>query len=120
MALKLIIDRTKWLRGDPTAPRLLQPDTGKMCCLGFFALSCGYTAADIIDRTTPESLTDMNRRWPKWVLEEHEGQAFDSDEVCALINRNDATRITGAKREKEIAAIFAKHGVEVEFVGGEP
>jgi hypothetical protein len=90
-----------------------------MCCLGFYALACGYSDSEISDRTTPESLTDMNR-WPEWMIEEHEGRVYDSDEVCTLINRNDATRITGAKREKEIAAIFARHGVEVEFVGGEP
>jgi hypothetical protein len=80
---------------------------------------CGYKKAAIEDRPTPETLTST-KRWPAWMIVEHEGSFHDSDDTCSLMACNDNTDIRGDEREKEIAAIFARHGVEVEFVGGEP
>lgn len=36
--MKLTIDRSKWLRGDPNS-MLLRPTDGRMCCLGFLGLA---------------------------------------------------------------------------------
>lgn len=58
--LKLVIDRTKWWRGDGPAHSALlsrsEPSRGKMCCLGFLSLACGYRESELAHKRTIEEL----------------------------------------------------------------
>lgn len=107
--MKLTIDRTKWLRGAGCEPsRLLRKEDGKMCCLGFYAKACGLTDDDIVGQPNPSG---VNRALPDemlWLF----GQQNNSDECLRLMEENDSSEVS----ESKISEIFAKNGVEVEFV----
>lgn len=116
---KLVIDRQKWDRG--RSPSLDQPiallsDSG-MCCLGFFALSCGYTEEEITDIAAPSDLNNPSRI-PDWMI--YKNEIFDTweDSISCqnLMGINDDTKITDTKREELIRMEFAKNDVEVEFI----
>lgn len=117
---KLIIDRNEWLRGEGSdASYLLRATDGKMCCLGIYALSCGLTKDMIRSCRAPTSVSRSvlfdNGPTPRSLFEEKAPWLFDdSEEVAELIDINDE----GCKstREANLAAIFARHGVEVEFI----
>ena len=52
--LAVEVKRSKWFRGHGgDRSKLLIPETGEMCCLGFACLVAGLTKADISDRQTP-------------------------------------------------------------------
>jgi hypothetical protein len=130
--MKLVIDRSKWLRGEGGKDTsLYRPKDGKMCCLGFYCRSLGFGAAEMADEADPYSLflrtiADVGNTdaLTEWLVEvEHiEEDGADEDLVCnsphtdALIEVNDATEFTDGMREAFIKETFAKHGVEVEFV----
>lgn len=119
--MKLTIDRTKWLRGEPISSKLLSSRTGEMCCLGFFSKACGYSDDEIMDEGDPGTI--LNRtKYPDWI---YDYTNRISDSTNDLISTNDMTNgvsnddglCTEEWREKKIIEIFAEHGVEVEFVG---
>lgn len=111
--MKLTIDRPTWLRGEGgDASALLREKDGKMCCLGFYALACGMEKEDIVGRGGPRSVT-MTTDTPlpeqmQWLMC---GPAEHSGDATALMVEND-----NHAKEERIAELFAKHGVEVEFV----
>lgn len=105
---KLVIDRSKWLRGEGySVSQLHRERDGKMCCLGFFGLACGIALERLTGCGDPQD-TNARGQWPEWL--------FDSNAVGNLITANDEQRFTQSEREARISAIFAKHGVAVEFV----
>ena len=113
--MKLVIDRSTWLRGEGSdESRLLRSLDGKMCCLGFYSLACGLTDDHICDEATPDEIgkvawpEDAQWMWDQWDL---------SDDCEELISTNDLGVLLEQEREQIIATIFAKHGVEVEFTG---
>lgn len=59
--MDLIIDRAKWLRGTAAVrgSYLLRKEDGKMCCLGFLALACGYTKEEIRGKSSPSDLVSV-------------------------------------------------------------
>lgn len=121
--MKLIIERSKWLHGEGSEEsRLLRSEDGKMCCLGFFALSCNLTPDHISDEPTPNEVGI--RMWDQnvadWLWDDASGleaASYLSSDCQALMDINDSVIITEDDREKQIATIFASRGVEVEFVG---
>lgn len=129
--MKLTIDRSRWLRGDPQTSALLDA-AGRQCCLGFFMSACGVDDADIEDWGLPcETPVAEERRLPeqaKWLVNEYteddEPQPLlhvvDSTTVSKLIEANDASLRSEADREAQIADLFAVHGVNVEFVDAMP
>lgn len=122
--MNLIIDRAKWLRGEGgNLSRLLRPADGKMCCLGFLGLQCGYTPDQMLDQGEPnemfekvdrEACAEFNR-WPKWLIAVDEYGPANDRAVTELIATNDDRVMPESDREAQIAAIFAKHGVTVTF-----
>jgi hypothetical protein len=117
--MKLEINRAEWLRGEGGSDSaLLRERDNKKCCLGFFAKALGATDDDIRDIAEPgESSTCAP--WPAWVLtEDDDGSMVSSDAISALIQINDGQKLLERDREERIAAIFARHGVEVTFVDG--
>jgi hypothetical protein len=130
--MKFTIDRSKWQRG-PGESRLLNSH-GKMCCLGFYGEACGVPTDDLFGLAYPSEVRRSSHLLPTWLtdvtdIDEEYGpveRVEDSDDVAELICLNDADPTDEedvsdeADRERRIAAIFAKHGVEVEFIDGTP
>jgi hypothetical protein len=89
-----------------------------MCCLGFYALQCGYTVDDIVEQFEPADLVNNTKKncWPDWCVAEGLCEYFDSNDVNELIKINDSEIVSEQHRESAISKIFARHGVEVEFI----
>jgi hypothetical protein len=107
--MKLVIDRSKWLRGEgQDESYLLRKKDGKMCCLGFYGLACGLTEEDILMKGTPEEVEVF---WGpgSWLV----SGIMDANELMSI---NDGRHRSAKERELKIAALFSKHGVEVEFI----
>jgi hypothetical protein len=108
--MKLVIDRSKWLRGEGSSvSSLLRSRDGKMCCLGFFAKALGYPDACLRELGLMSEFNDMA---PDWLLERDCGVRVEN----SLTAVNDAPHFSDFMREAFIKETFAKHGVEVEFV----
>lgn len=59
----LVIQRTKWLRGEHES--FLLRDDGKMCCLGFLGMKCGLSEEDIYEEQFPSDSSSENKsKWP--------------------------------------------------------
>lgn len=127
--MKLIVDRTKWLRGEGSdVSRLLRPSDGKMCCLGFVCLAFGMNAQSITNVATPSSVADAKRiglnkdhsdvpEALRWLLKERAGESIrDSDDCAELMRCNDLIVESNEWREAGITKIFKDHDIEVEFV----
>lgn len=129
--MKLVIDRKRWQRGDSNLAALLHLQTGKMCCLGFFGLLCGYDEKDILGLADPADCVDNigKNKWPEWAIVRKERSVKvdigewetkidldNTDDIEQLITANDDGGITDEVREAKITRIFARNGVEVEFV----
>jgi hypothetical protein len=113
---KLVIDRSRWLRGED-ASQLMLAD-GRLCCLGFHALSCGYSEEEIKGKAYPKSLHLLVRPHPDtWLFDEtgDESRWWES----FIANINDDRKITDADRETRLVEVFkSRGGIEVEFVDG--
>jgi hypothetical protein len=123
--MKLIIDRKTWLRGEGNEKSaLLRECDGKMCCLGVFALAIGLSAERISNVESPEMVPvagaeSVASLWKKF--NPVSGFIFNGGEasvVCRdLMCTNDDQSMYDVDREEKIAKLFAKGGVEVEFIG---
>jgi hypothetical protein len=121
--MKLVIDRSKWLRGEGANPSaLLRSEDGKMCCLGFYGLACGAKPRDIRDVSAPADLA--GRVFPGWLTRVDSDDGCDSiansPDAAMLMNINDEIHMSDNQRERELSEIFARHGIDVEFVDGAP
>lgn len=118
--MKLIIDRTKWLRGEGEGKSFLfRPEDEKMCCLGFYGLACGLSQEELSGIKNPGA-PGIIEKFPDWLIQLKPARRwFDQvSEACgSLIIINDKEGIFEKDREKQIQVIFAKNGVEVEFIG---
>jgi len=122
---KLIIDRSRWLRGSEGSSALLvrvMDEDPQMCCLGFHALACGLSEKEIENQPYPSSLDTYPESW--LMLEQEVWGPLSStpnvrswDRVLALIN--DASAVDDATREAWLTEGFRElGGYEVEFVDG--
>lgn len=106
----LVIDRSKWLRGEGGGDScLLRPSDGKMCCLGFVGLACGLTAKELTNKSAP--LDVPSSLWPDFLQ-----QTDGSDRFVEI---NDDEHISDVVREADLRLEFEKHGVRVEFIDGD-
>lgn len=114
--MKLVIDRSRWLRGEGSSrSRLLRSSDGKMCCVGFFALACGLTPADILDRSTPFAQPSSGSAVLDEKFIDPDNPLRHVNEVSSLYATNDSMHITDASREHGIRGSFRRLGVEVTF-----
>jgi hypothetical protein len=124
--MELIIDRSKWLRGEGFYESyLLRPRDGKMCCLGFYSLACGLKEEQIRNVKSPRSLVSgdpsganlLNDTCGSWLIyEDNVRTVYHSLDTAELMDHNDTRGESDSEREKWITKIFAKHGVTVRFV----
>jgi hypothetical protein len=112
----LVIDRSRWHRGDSTTSALLAKD-GRMCCLGILGAACGIPEESLYRQGEPDQVEDP--RWPAWVVapDEITGTRRNTAVVGVLIAINDRVHHPET-REAELATEFAKHGVAVTFTDG--
>ncbi len=124
--MKLVIKRSEWARGsvkdtERVANLLYAKQDGTRCCLGFLGNACGYTDQELQGYGLPSDVVNdagLYNKWGRFLLHgcDENNRRTDSLIVDDLIEINDDTNITESEREADIAEIFAKHGVEVEFV----
>jgi len=103
---KITIDRKIWLRG-------------KMCCVGIYLSQCKVPKKELLDMPDAASVSEREVKIPKqaeWLLDRRSYGVNDfycdnSDAAGKLMTLNDRN-----PNEKKIAAIFAKNGVEIEFI----
>ncbi len=105
--MKLVIDRSKWLRGDRDS-YLLRPSDQKMCCVGMYLAQCGVPLDDLRWKVTAEDVLPLPVT-TQWLV------ATDNDLAVVLYGVNDDRTLTEEDREVGIASEFAKVGVQVEF-----
>lgn len=117
----LVIDRSRWLRGNPDESCLLDRD-GRMCCLGFYLRSCGADESDIFEIGSPAGIAYEAPQEAGWLLtrlsrdDVHEATRADSSRCTALMTVNDDATWTDEQREREIAHLFSRQGIDVVFV----
>ena len=123
-ALKVVIDRKRWLRGEGTArSRLLRPEDGKMCCIGFVAKAAGVEDVEMKDKSALASVAGvLIGVWPILRCLQH----LDSGGVLQkAYSVNDygshifypGTKEAEASREARIVELLAKANIHVTFEG---
>jgi len=110
---KLIIDRKKWRRGFDDNTYLLS--SSGMCCLGFDAISEGFSELDIKEVYEPAHLKIKIKGITKKSIRSIGGLEHTNIAHC-LMHANDNMDMAEEKREKKITSLFKKIGREVEFI----
>jgi len=125
--MDLIIDRSKWLRGEGSQrSKLLREEDGKMCCLGFYALACGLTPEQIKGVSSPDQpeIKEAFADKASFLFLYNSGAPLERSNTCAiLMGDNDAyvsdmAMESEEERERLITLNFANNGVTVKFIDG--
>lgn len=119
--MKVIVDRTRWYRGQGgDASRLQRQSDGRKCCLGFACLSAGFIEKEILDIGTPEEIADGNSDLMKRFcsLEHVESSNFWKNQlvVTKMVNVNDLIGIDDESREAQLIALGAQIDIQFEFI----
>lgn len=112
---RLIIRRKDWYRGKGGDRSVLLSGRGKMCCLGFLGLACGYTKKEILGVQTPACASrriDAKAKWPSLLLNKEGGDSIFGDD---LMRMNDNREIKDSVREAELKELFKEINYEVVF-----
>lgn len=109
--MKLIIYRDKWLRGEGTDTScLLRSFDQKQCCIGFLCEALGVPREELVKYLASQSLARKFPSLPNWLTN------IGSSDLFAAYNANDDVLLSDEDRENRITKIFARHGIEVDFV----
>lgn len=108
------IERKYWKRGKEAinGNALLNPDS-TMCCLGFYSRACGLSSDDILEVPMPSEVSELPTQM-LWLVNEVEWESSAS--AHDLANTNDTSSFIEEEREEKIKAMFARQGIEVNFV----
>jgi hypothetical protein len=132
---ELTINRKKWYRGWGSENScLLNPQSGKMCCLGFYALQSGLSKKDIKNMPTPGAVRKLLRgdevylndgntisqpakpiQWNTKLMQRNRDLHTRTGDNLIDVNDNDS--ISDEEREKKITSLFKRIGVAVKFIG---
>lgn len=109
--MKVIIDRSKWLRGEGyLASSLLRVSDQKMCCIGFVCKALGVSETDMAGVSGSHTLGETGFKLPEWLTTRVRGA-----DLFRAYDANDQD-MPESEREARITAIFARHDIEVEFI----
>jgi hypothetical protein len=109
--MKLVIDRTKWLRGEGySVSKLLRSSDHKMCCIGFLCADLGIPESELLDVAGSHS-QPFSCELPLWLAVRKDTES----DLQQAYNINDEI-FPDAEREQRLTEIFARHDVEVEFI----
>lgn len=112
ITLNVIVDRSRWLRGEGEKRSLLLRTTDdKMCCLGFACLAAGHTIEEISDMATPSELA--REREVIVLLPDYKSVVMGD-----VMSVNDGERYEEDEREAYIAEQLATLGIAMTFVDG--
>ncbi len=111
------IPRRRWLRGGRgNDSSLYDPKTRKMCCLGIYLRACGFSVADVKDRSMPGDVEATGKRVPSWmVIRRANNFIRTSPSNMKLAVANDNEGLSERKRERKIRELFANQGIKVTF-----
>lgn len=113
--LNLIIDRTKWLRGEGGAKSfLIRPSDRKMCCIGFLGLECNIPKESLFSVNRADDYFDddeIKYKWPSWLFNE---EIKSDGNLVYLIN--DSMHITDQEREEQLIELFKRNDIELQFI----
>lgn len=116
--MKLIIDRSRWLRGNAENSSLLDPSSGHMCCLGFLAKACG-ASDEVIEEAPGPAEVPTDVKWPVGLVYQNpavdEKLWWNTEVGKKLMNVNDDEGLNEMIREEKITNLFFSIGIEVEF-----
>lgn len=96
------VDRETW--GTST----LLGDDGRMCCMGFLAIACGYTAGAIRGKSYPSSLPGFSALMPE----------LRKDDELMIARVNDSVQLTRPAKESKLKDLFSRIGIALKFKGG--
>ena len=109
-----VIVRSKWLRG---SEGVLLDDSGKKCCLGFYATSCEIKDEDILGVPSPASLiNNKSVIWETKLLELYNNYYRPTGGCRDAILMNDDLGISEADREEDLIDTFNSMGIKLTFV----
>lgn len=123
--MKVIVERSKWLRGEGSGvSQLLRERDGKLCCVGFACLAAGFSLDQIRSRVTVSDLLNVEETGPPSTLaamvigegEPEEDPFCDTGAAEELYGANDDPAIWASARETKVAELGQKVGLEFEFV----
>ena len=104
------IDRAKWgCGGGRGQGQLLNPDTGKQCCVGIYLSALDVPDDKLVNRGTP-----VDKDVPpeaRWLVNDY------GNKTESLYLANDIEHITPFDRESLIRALFYVHDIHVNFKG---
>lgn len=112
---KFQVQEKNWFRGQGDDDSLLLRDDGKMCCLGFFALHCGYEPEEINGKLSPGHLC-RNVKPDNSLNKLVDARGFNNNICKNLMIVNDDASIQDELRKENIKEYFKQINVEVEFV----
>jgi hypothetical protein len=125
--IRVEVQRSKWLRGDPQRG-CLRDENGLQCCLGFVAVQAGFDSidgyAEISGLCDDKEVHDPPALF-RALVHVTRGEDEDGDEYwdvnggsveTELILINDSSEIDDATREKRLAEAAVKAGIEFVFV----
>lgn len=117
---KLVIDRSRWLRGEGSLrSSLYRASDKKMCCLGFDAVSCGIDISVMAEVASPIGLGYF---YPTsaWRIMDDDGYKTNSHVVGNMMEINDEKAMTDTEREASLIPLFASVGIDLSFIDGNP
>lgn len=128
--MKFTVKRSDWLRGpeawdgarneenSPNNISCLINAEGKKCCLGFLALACGYTEAELHGNPCLSDLAALgNVKYPAALRDYDKDHNFieDSSECDAIMDDNDDVDISDEQRERYLKQKFSKIKIAINF-----
>jgi len=113
--MKLIIDRKIWLRGEGSEVSYLRRKAdGKQCCIGILCSALPVPENYLTGAKDADELhLENDVTLPGWLLE----PGCATADVDLAYRTNDDENISDLDREQKISEIFARHDIQVEFVG---
>lgn len=117
--MKLIIPRSRWLRGEGSHHSYLLRDFDrKMCCVGLLAEACGIEESELLDvKSIHVGHTGLVAGEAIAILERfvEPSSSLTPSTGSQIYAENDAEDMSEAYREQALTKLFHKIGVEVEF-----
>jgi hypothetical protein len=119
--MKLVINRKIWLRGEGSEKSYLRRGDGKQCCVGIYCSALGVPEDELTGNVDATRI-QKNSTLPSWLFCTP-GRMYSSRDANEAYQINDQVVLSDtpveseSERERLIAEIFARHDVQVEFVG---
>lgn len=118
--MKFTVDRRTWYRGKGSSSSVLLNDDDMRCCIGFVAEQCGIPDEKLANLKSLHSCTKNLEyieptTFPRW-MNSVKSQGYASSDLMEAYQTNDNRMINDDAREKQLIAIFARNGDELEFI----